>query len=437
MPLTQLLNAIICDDEPVSPSVASANVNDILRAVRDHLGMDVAFAAHVTPTHSIIENMDVGEDAPFAVGDAFPVEEGYCKRILDERLPPLIHDAAAFPEVAKLACTLQMPIGAHLSVPLRLADGTLYGTFCCFSGRPNHTLNERDVEVMRAFADIAASQIDAGLADTALHTGMIDRISDLIAHDGPSVVYQPIYDLASNQMAGVECLARFPDADMRGPDKWFAEAAEVGLGPQLEMAAIRTALKGIQHIPDDVYLAVNVSPATLLGGHLESILEEFAPGRLVLEVTEHAIIRDYALFKQALEPLRPRVRIAIDDVGAGYSGLSHILDIRPDIIKLDMNLTRDIDKDPARAALARALITFADELGSSIVAEGIETSAELVTLKALGVHAGQGYYLQRPKPIAALENCLVAHKLGCAEHVARKTNLDSRPVKHRRQMSGH
>lgn len=417
MPLAQILNSIDCSKE-ASPSAAEANVDRILKAVRLHLGMDIAFASHVTSTETIIRNADTGRRAPFKAGDAFPVEDGYCKRILDGRLPPLIHDAAAVPEVADLACTKEMPIGSHVSVPLRLSDGSVYGTFCCFSFHPDFSLNDRDVEILRAFADLAAGQIEAGLAHGAREAETIERISRVIQRDDLAVVYQPIYDLSSNEVAGVECLARFPDNGERSPDQWFAEAADVRLGVDLELTAIRAALRGLQHLPSDVYLAINVSPATLLSGRVARLLEELPCGRVVLEVTEHDVIQDFVRFREVLEPLRGRVRIAIDDAGAGYSGLRHILDIRPDIIKLDISLTRGIDKDPARAALARALITFAAEIGSTIVAEGIETAAELGALKALGAHAGQGYHLQRPKPLSALASFLIARRLGCSQHLA-------------------
>lgn len=145
---------------------------------------------------------------------------------------------------------------------------------------------------------------------------------------------------------------------------------------------------------------------------MPELLNDVPPGRVVVEVTEHAIIRDFVLFRQALKPLRAKVKIAVDDAGAGYSGLRHILDIQPDIIKLDMSLTRGINKDPARAALACALISFSRQIGSQIVAEGVETAAELATLKQLGTAFAQGYHLHRPKPLPALVQFLVARRFG-------------------------
>jgi len=102
----------------------------------------------------------------------------------------------------------------------------------------------------------------------------------------------------------------------------------------------------------------------------------------------------------ALQPLRKNgMRLAVDDAGAGYSGLQHILQIRPDLIKLDMTLTRHINLDPARKALASALVAFARDTGSGIIAEGVETASELETLRGLGIEKAQGYFLGRPTPI--------------------------------------
>ncbi|MGH8573429.1 MAG: sensor domain-containing phosphodiesterase, partial [Gammaproteobacteria bacterium] len=299
---------------------------------------------------------------------------------------------------------------AHLSVPLRLSDGRVYGTFCCFSFLPDHTLNQRDVQMMHAFAELAAVQIEVGLELAAREAETVARVNAVIARGGPAMVHQPIYRLDDDQVVGIECLACFPDCETRPPDLWFAEAAEVGLGVELELAALRAALASLPYFPDRLYLAVNLSPQTLLSGGVEAVLAGVPAGRVVLEITEHAVVSDYAGLQRVLEPLRSRVRIAIDDAGAGYSGLRHILDLRPDIIKLDMSLTRGIDSDPARSALAGALVTFARTIGGRIVAEGVETRAELAALRTLGVDCAQGYYLRRPMPLPAAVMFVIARE---------------------------
>jgi EAL domain-containing protein (putative c-di-GMP-specific phosphodiesterase class I) len=121
----------------------------------------------------------------------------------------------------------------------------------------------------------------------------------------------------------------------------------------------------------------------------------------VAEVTEHARISDYGKLDRALAPLRRRgMRLAVDDAGAGFASLRHILRLNPDFIKLDRTLIDQIDRDRSKQALAAGLISFADKSGATIIAEGIERAAEVKTLVDLGVSYGQGYYLARPGPLS-------------------------------------
>lgn len=387
-------------DIPDDPGLDS--VTRILKAVRGHLGMDVAFTSEVANGEVAIRRLDAEAGGPIHIGQVFPAEESYCQRIIDGRLPNLIRDTAKEPEAAALACTKIVPVGAHLSVPIRLGDGRIYGAFCCFSFTANRSLNQRDLQTIRAFAELAAGEIDRELAQAGAQAEIAASIREVIDRDRIRTVFQPIYRLDDGSIAGVECLARFPDCDVRPPSAWFAEAASVGLGIELEMAVFRQVLAALPYLPESLYLAVNFSPATILSSAFAPVFAELPPGRFILEVTENQEIGDYVAFARALEPFRRRARIAIDDVGAGYSGMRHILDLSPEIIKLDMSLVRDIDKDPARRALALALVAFAAEIDSLIVAEGVETPGELATLRELGVPRAQGYHLGRPMPLMAL-----------------------------------
>lgn len=120
----------------------------------------------------------------------------------------------------------------------------------------------------------------------------------------------------------------------------------------------------------------------------------------MIEITEHAAVADYTSLLRALEPFRALgASLAIDDAGAGYASMRHILNLKADVIKLDMSLTRNIDTDPSRRALAKGLIAFAHEVQSTITAEGIETERELATLQAIGVDKVQGYLLSKPHPL--------------------------------------
>lgn len=228
-----------------------------------------------------------------------------------------------------------------------------------------------------------------------------ERIEELLAGDRLTMVFQPIVDLATNKVAGNEALARFDTEPVRSPDVWFAEAKEVGLGEQLELAAISSAVGQIDGLPPDTFLAINASPETVVSPYFQAALRGASPERLALEITEHARVDDYDALLAALAPLRRAgTRLAVDDAGAGFSSFRHILRLEPEIIKLDIEITHDIDSDPVRQALATALVTFGSTLGATIIAEGVETEAELETLKAMGVACGQGFLLGRPRALS-------------------------------------
>ncbi len=226
------------------------------------------------------------------------------------------------------------------------------------------------------------------------------RVEQALADGALRMVFQPIVDLASGRIVAVEALARFDCDPQRPPDVWFAEAQEVGLGVELELAAIDAALAALEGFDLELVVTVNASPMTTLNGGLAASLDRIRGDRIVLELTEHNRIDDYEAVRTALDGLRSRgVRIAVDDASAGYNGLRQILRLRPDVIKLDCEITQGIDRDPVRRALASSLMTFGVDTGALIVAEGIENEAELTVLRNLGVRWGQGYHLARPGPL--------------------------------------
>ena len=213
-----------------------------------------------------------------------------------------------------------------------------------------------------------------------------------------TMVLQPICELHERRPVGFEALARFSLDLHRTPDVWFREAAEIGMLAELERCTVGAALDAIPALADDVFLSINVSPSAILDpGVLDAILRSGAEERLVIEITEHAPVEHYETLCRALDVLRSAgVRVAIDDAGAGFASLRHILRLRPDLIKIDGALTRHVDVDRGQRALASALIAFARETEATIVAEGLETDAQVAVLQDLGVELGQGFRLGRP-----------------------------------------
>lgn len=382
---------------PAQLTLGTTAVDNVLKVLREHLKMDVAFVAEFRKSDRIFRHVSAAGRTPIQQGDSCPLDQGYCQRIVDGRLPQLIPDAQALPAARELPETQALPIGAHLSVPVRLMNGRVFGTLCCFSYSPIASLNERDLEILHAFGSLLGVQLDRDLvSNEALEEGR-SRVRSALEAGQPSIVYQPIFDLSTRRIAGLECLSRFQIAPVRPPDQWFAEAADVGMGVELELAAIRSGLGALAATPPDMYLAVNCSPTTILDARLQDYLRRVDLRRVVLEITEHEHILDYPVLLAALAPLRAMgLRVSIDDAGAGYASLRHVLQIQPEKIKLDISLTRNLDSDPKRRALASALVAFGREIHAHVVAEGVETGAELSTLSRLGVHAVQGYFLARP-----------------------------------------
>jgi EAL domain-containing protein (putative c-di-GMP-specific phosphodiesterase class I) len=229
-----------------------------------------------------------------------------------------------------------------------------------------------------------------------------DRIRLTIANRSLETHFQPIVDLRSGEAIGTEALSRFAQEPSRPPDAWFAEAAEIGLGVELELTALEIALAQLNRLPSGLYLSLNASVETMLAPDFRAILTSCPSERIVLELTEHTPVTDYRALSYSIGELRSHgVRLAVDDAGSGFSSFSHVLNLKPDIIKLDIALTRGIDKDPARQSLGRALLSFGLEAQrTTIVAEGIETKEELATLRSLGCPGGQGYLLGRPSRLA-------------------------------------
>jgi PAS domain S-box-containing protein len=223
------------------------------------------------------------------------------------------------------------------------------------------------------------------------------RLETVLATSEVDIALQPIVSLRSGSLAGVEALARFRDG--RGPDAWFRDARDAGLAQELDELAFNAALNAFSALPGSCYLSVNASPALITDSAFAAgLLDSGLPlDRLVIEITEHVAIVDYDLQNAALKSLRERgVRLAVDDTGAGFASLSHVLKLRPDIIKVDRSLIEGLAIDPARRSLVTALVLLARDIGATVTGEGVEEVAELDILSTLGVDHVQGYLLARP-----------------------------------------
>ena len=266
------------------------------------------------------------------------------------------------------------------------------------------------VQVARGGTSLSAEVVDSLVSElstqlrreeqaTIDREGQVRTIQSYVRGEGRTMVFQPIVDMETGEVVGAEALSRFTDPEGRTPDLVFADAAAVGMQLDLETAALRDAVAVVDQLPAGTYLSVNCSHRTAMWPGLPDLLGSEAP-RLVLEITEHERVEDYDALTAQLEILREAgMRLAIDDAGAGFASLRHALRLAPDIIKADMSIVRGVDGDDGRRALASALVSFAKQMGMTIVAEGVETEGERSTLRSIGVRFGQGFLLGRPAPL--------------------------------------
>ena len=374
---------------------------ELLPTARKHLGMEVAFVSEFKDGQRVFRFVDTQEGVDLIkVNGSDPLEESYCQRVVDGRLPELLQDATLDHEAMTLPATLAVPVRAHLSVPIKFASGRVYGTFCCFSRTPDLSLGNRDVSTMRFFAEIVGKVLENQQNRDAARQAVVERLREVLDNCRYGTVFQPIFQILENRVVGFEALARFQSAPYRPPNEWFDDATQVGLLKELEDTLRQDALAHLKALPPVAYLSLNVTPFAVLDPGFADSLSAYPLERLVLEITEHDCVEDYAKIAQALAPLRQKgVRLAVDDAGAGYASFRHILKLKPDIIKLDRSLIERIDSSSDQRTLATALVQFSEAVGSQTLAEGVETQEELSVLRDLGVKLVQGYLLGRPQAL--------------------------------------
>jgi PAS domain S-box-containing protein len=254
------------------------------------------------------------------------------------------------------------------------------------------------LSALAEFADLAGALIGRDVVERTEAGRGRDHISGIIAHRAFGPVFQPIVELASNEIVGYEALTRFDDGS--SPEAIFAEAAAVGLGVELEMATLQAALMAAESLPQSAWLNLNSSPELILGGEPLHTLLSGSRRHIVLEVTEHTAITDFPAFRTAMAALGPNVELAVDDAGTGFASLRHIVELRPTFVKLDRSLMAGLESDEARQAMIVGLCHFASVTGCRLIVEGIETDSELTVLRDLAIELGQGYLLGRPLPVA-------------------------------------
>ncbi|CUH80931.1 EAL domain, c-di-GMP-specific phosphodiesterase class I (or its enzymatically inactive variant) [Tropicibacter naphthalenivorans] len=308
-------------------------------------------------------------------------------------------DARTEPSVADNPETLDLPIGAHVSFPIILSTGVTWGMLCAFSRQPRQDLTDRDVAMFGIYADMLSRDIEVQVIEGGSAEELELRIDKLIRTD-LDIHLQPILSLPGAIPQGYEALTRFP-AELGSVETIFRRAKYDDRIVTLEEAVARKTAAIPMQMGDGFFVSVNASVTSIETLDFESIFPPHVRHRIVLEITEHERVPDYAAFLSVLTRLRAQgFRIAIDDVGAGYSSLRHVIQLKPDFLKLDRSLVIGLLASREQRGLVKALAEMVQSHGGVVIAEGVENPKKVVMLERLGVTMAQGYLFARPMPAA-------------------------------------
>ena len=377
---------------PDSEATAAALCRELLRLRDVDIAIIYAFLGEgVTPLAFVAP-----PGVPVAVGRPLPTSRSDYLRTSSAR-GPWIDEWRAGPNTSDYErAWLEAGLRASAFVPLSL-NGEPYGLIAAGStGELAASQIGRRLPALLEFATVANAVLGPQLRQSAgeLH---VRALRELIASGAIRTVFQPVVRLADHAVVGYEALTRFTDGS--SPLQRFAEAERVGLAVELERAAVASAIGAAASLPPGPWLSINISPAVLPQLRQLASLTENANRPLVVEITERMAIEDYGAARRLLRRHMPHARIAVDDAGAGFASLRHIAELRPAIVKLDMQLVRNVHRDPAREALVAGMVHFAAASGCELIAEGIETEPERAALMRLGVALGQGFLLGRPDAV--------------------------------------
>jgi PAS domain S-box-containing protein len=377
---------------PDPQSTAAALCRELLRLRDVDIAIIYAFMGEgVTPLAFVAP-----PGSPIAIGRPLPTYRSEYLRTSSLR-GPWIDEWRPGPNMTDYErAWLEAGLRASAYVPLSL-NGEPYGLIAAGSTGELATSNMgRRLPALLEFATVSNAVLGPQLRQAAgeLH---VRALRELIESGALRTVFQPVVRLTDRTVVGYEALTRFTDGS--SPLQRFAEAERVGLAVDLERAAVASAISASSSLPAGAWLSINISPAVLPQLRQLTSLTGLAERPLVVEITERMAIDDYGAARRLLRRHLPHARVAVDDAGAGFASLRHIAELRPAIVKLDMQLVRNVHRDPAREALVAGMVHFAAASGCELIAEGIEIEPERAALMRLGVTLGQGFLLGPPDAV--------------------------------------
>lgn len=398
----------------IDPAARAAAVRRVLALARENLAMDVGYFGTFdgsTQTYEVVERVPgPGPAVGPAEGSRLPVEQTLCWQVVTGRMGSIVGDTRAERVSRDLPPVTEQGVAAYLGVPVH-ADGELMGMLCLVAGEARPELSGPDLAAMRLFAQVVALELTERQPADGQEQEELELVRAALDPASPDavVVFQPVARigprLREDRLAvrSVEALSRFPRAPGVPVEHWFDLAWRHGLGVDLELAAIERGLAALTLLPEQVRLALNASPETIASSRLRDAIPAAEAHRITLELTEHVVLEDYEALRPGLDQVRALgVSLAIDDLGSGTSNLQHVLELAPELVKVDLSITVGVETDPRRRALLAALVAFARDVGIVLVAEGVEDASTAGQLDRLGVRFGQGNWLSEPLPARAL-----------------------------------
>ena len=373
----------------------------VLDTARQRLGMDIAWLSEFVDGQQHVHAAS-GDLAPMNVhpGMTASLEDSFCVRVLTGQLPPVITDAARSSRTRDLPVTEQLSIGSYVGAPVRTGSGEAVGMLCALSPGQSPHLDQESARHLEFLAQLISDHISGAEPGRPDLEPRRRGVLDVLARQQVDVVFQPVVQMETGTAVAYEALSRFPTTGGSSPAGLFGDAAATGLGVELEELALRSVLDHLDDRPRHLPIGINLSPEALRRPAVFDLLMAHRDRGIGVELTEHAQVEDYDDLAATTSALQGAgIKISVDDAGAGYASLRHILRLSPDAIKLDISLVTDVHRDPAKQALTAAMVTFATRTGAILVAEGVETPQEQACLRGLGVDYAQGYLFGRPAPL--------------------------------------
>jgi EAL domain-containing protein (putative c-di-GMP-specific phosphodiesterase class I) len=385
------------DGLPHLDPTARYSRQDRFDTLRRHLGMDVAYVGEFTADTRIVRwTSPEGLDS-LRVGRRDPVEETLCHAVLTGKVPAYTNDARKLGDVHRLTAVPGLSVGSYISVPIVLPGGELFGAFTGLSSEPSASLNKRDLALAQEAAAVAGRRVWRRRETDAESTRFLADVSELIEKKAVDLAWQPIVTADDGLPFGAEALARFPSFPEHGPGQLLMRARRSAPHLTLDHLVLERILDAVGSRSPDRICFVNVWPDLLLDTSFLEVLTR-APRKIVVELVEDEANVEAHVLRAAAERLKSIGHaVALDDIGAGMSNLTRLVEVRPDYLKLDRSIVSGLDRDAGRRSLVEAFVQFSGIVGGTVVAEGVERQEEWAVLQSLGVPLAQGFLFGRPQ----------------------------------------